>query len=75
MEVTSNKRFTLEGKINNFNLAIQSQNTQDSYHRIKKTYLSQNISFSKNCVAFWLFLVQKIWLKRFFVFFQHLEGA
>jgi hypothetical protein len=53
MEVTSNKRFTLKGKINNFNLAIQSQNTQDSYRHIKKKYLSQNISFSKNCVAFW----------------------
>jgi len=39
MEITNNRRFTLEGEINNFNLAIQSQNTQDSYHHIKKMYL------------------------------------
>ncbi len=34
MEVTSNKKFTLERELNNVNLAIQSQNTQDSYHHI-----------------------------------------
>ncbi len=39
MEITNNRRFTLEGEINNFNLAIQSQNTQDSYRHIKKMYL------------------------------------
>jgi hypothetical protein len=65
MQVINNKRFTLEGEINDFNLAIQSQNTQDSYHHIKKMYLWQNISFSKIVLPFGDFqpktkLVEKI---------------
>ncbi len=60
MEVTSNKRFALEGKINNLNLAIQSQNTQDSYHHIKKMYLSQKFHFQKIVLPFGDFQSKRI---------------